>query len=261
MDLELASKRALVTGASRGIGRAIASALAGEGCNLVLVARDAATLTLARDDLLRRYPCADIMVHAADLRDRVAIDALVGAFADVQIVVNNAGAIPHGNLLDVGDDEWADGWDLKVHGHIRMTRGFYRHMRERRQGVIVNVIGIAGERVMANYVAGSAGNAALIAFTRAVGSASPADGIRVVGVNPGPILTERLQSRLHARAKAELGDVARWPELMHSMPFERAGDPREIADVVAFLASPRAGYISGAIVNIDGGISNRSTPT
>ena len=261
MNLELAGKRALVTGASRGIGRAIASALAAEGCKLVLVARDAAALAEARDELLTHHPDADIVVSAADLRDRKAIDALIDAFADVQIVVNNAGAIPHGNLLEVDDDAWADGWELKVFGHIRMTRGFYRHMRKRRHGVVVNVIGIAGERVMASYVAGSAGNAALIAFTKAVGSASPADGIRVVGVNPGPILTERLQSRLHARATAELGDVARWPELMHSMPFGRAGDPREIADVVAFLASPRAGYISGAIVNVDGGISNRPTPT
>jgi NAD(P)-dependent dehydrogenase (short-subunit alcohol dehydrogenase family) len=261
MDLAIAGQRALVTGASRGIGRAIASTLAAEGCRLVLVARDASALDTVRDDLVRRHPGADVVTRAADLSRPEAIAGFAAAVPDVQILVNNAGAIPHGGLLDVADDAWMGGWQLKVHGHIRMTRVFYAHMRERRAGVVVNVIGVAGERVMSSYVAGSSGNAALIAFTKAVGSASPADGIRVVGVNPGPILTERLQARLLGRARAELGDEGRWRELMAPMPFGRAGQPEEIASVVAFLASPRAGYMSGTIVNVDGGISNRPTPT
>jgi len=257
MQLNLEGKTALVTGASRGIGRAIANVLAGEGCHLVLMARSLSDLEITRQQVATANSAVTVRLHPIDLRDGGAIDDAVAQYSDVDILVNNAGAIPHGGLLDVSDDAWLDGWQLKVFGHIRMTRGFYVSMKARRCGVIVNVIGNAGERTVAGYVAGSSGNAALIAFTKAVGSASPADGIRVVGVNPGPTLTERLQKRLELRAAAELGDASQWLSLTSAMPFGRAADPREIADVVAFLASPRAGYVSGTVVTVDGGVANR----
>ena len=114
---------------------------------------------------------------------------------------------------------------------------------------------------MPTYIAGSTGNAALIAFTHAVGAANAADGIRVVGINPGPILTDRLLKRLRERALTEFGDPDKWRAFTQDMPFGRPGDPREIADVVAFLASSRAGYISGTVVSVDGGLANRPAPT
>jgi NAD(P)-dependent dehydrogenase (short-subunit alcohol dehydrogenase family) len=126
-------------------------------------------------------------------------------------------------------------------------------MAARKTGVIVNVIGSAGEKMPANYIAGSAGNAALMAFTRALGRASPSDGIRVVGVNPGSTATLRLEMLLRHRAQEALGDAERWLELCQDMPFRRPGTPDEIANAVAFLASPRSGYTSGTILTIDGG--------
>ena len=261
MELSLQGKTAIVTGASRGIGRAIALALAGEACNLVLMARTRSDLEETRARVLDINARCSVAVHAIDLRDSRAIDEAVERYANADVLVNNAGAIPHGSLLDLDEAEWLDGWQLKVFGHIRMTRGFYRSMKARSSGVIINIIGSAGERVLPSYIAGSTGNAALIAFTKAVGAASPADGIRVVGINPGPILTERLQKRLRQRADTELGDADMWQAFTRDMPFGRPGDPREIADVVAFLASPRAGYISGTVITVDGGLANRPTQT
>jgi hypothetical protein len=119
--------------------------------------------------------------------------------------------------------------------------------------VIVNVIGAAGETFPANYIAGATGNAGLMAFTRALGTSSPKDGIRVVGINPGATATARMEMLLRDRAQGQFGDAGRWQELCAGMPFGRAGKPEEIADAVAFLASMRSGYTSGTIVTIDGG--------
>jgi NAD(P)-dependent dehydrogenase (short-subunit alcohol dehydrogenase family) len=261
MDLELTGKRVLVTGASRGIGRAIAHAFVREGAQVVLVSRAREDLERVRDDFLGRYPGSSVDVVAADLRESAVAAEIGRAVPDADVLVNNAGAIPHGSLLDLADDAWVEGWQLKVFGYIRLTREFYRRMKERGGGVVVNVIGFAGERFLPSYVAGSTGNAALIAFTKTVGAVSPADGIRVVGVNPGPTLTERLKTRMLQRAYAELGDPERWPELTRDFPFGRPGQPEEIADTVAFLASPRAGYITGSIVDVEGGMANRPIAT
>ncbi|WP_439816623.1 short-chain dehydrogenase/reductase [Zavarzinia sp. CC-PAN008] len=253
MDLHLTGKRALVTGASKGIGAAAAEVLAEEGCNLRLAARDAAGLEgLARR--LRRAHGVEVSVHPTDLRDRAALAALAQAAADVDILINNAGDIPGGNLETVDEATWRHAWELKVFGYINLTRAIYAAMKARGHGVIVNDIGAAGERFDANYIAGSAGNAALMAFTRALGGASLKDGIRVVGINPGPVETDRIVSLMKTRASAVLGDEARYRDLMARFPGGRAASPREIADMMAFLASDRSAYTSGVIITIDGGL-------
>jgi NAD(P)-dependent dehydrogenase (short-subunit alcohol dehydrogenase family) len=122
--------------------------------------------------------------------------------------------------------------------------------------VIVNVIGHAGENMSASYLAGTSGCAALMALTRALGASSPDDGIRVVGINPGPVLTERLLGFLRTRAERTLGDPERWQDLVKSMPFGRTGKPEEIAIAVAFLASDCSAYTTGTILTIDGGVSS-----
>ena len=191
MDLELAGKTALITGASRGIGRAIADVLAAEGVNLHLASRTAADLERARDAIRRSHNVA-ITLHPGDLSKKEVQDALGTATEGVDILVNNAGAIPAGTIEEVDDARWREAWDLKVFGFISLCRTHYPAMCRRRSGVIVNVIGTAGVRSTAGYVAGSVGNAGLMGLTRALGGESLDYGVRVVGINPGPIETDRV---------------------------------------------------------------------
>jgi NAD(P)-dependent dehydrogenase (short-subunit alcohol dehydrogenase family) len=252
MDLQLHGKHALITGGSKGIGRATAEALAGEGCSVTLVARDAGNLEATAATLRGRFQVS-IRTIAADLSQDATVRRVAAEAGDIDILVNNAGAIPQGSLTAVDDDTWRRAWDLKVFGYISLCRAVYPAMAARRSGVIVNVIGAAGERLDPNYIAGSTGNAALMAFTRSLGKAAPADNLRVVGINPGPVATTRLETSTRSRAARLLGDPERWQELYATMPFGRAGKPEEIGNAVAFLASPVSGYTSGTIVTIDGG--------
>jgi NAD(P)-dependent dehydrogenase (short-subunit alcohol dehydrogenase family) len=252
MDLQLAGKRVLITGGSKGIGRASAEVLADEGCDLILVARDPAALEEAAVAIRARRQ-VNVRVIPADLSDDATVRRVAAEAGEVDVLVNNAGAIPPGSLTGVDDATWRRAWDLKVFGFISLCRAIYPAMAARRAGVIVNVIGAAGERFDPNYIAGSAGNASLMAFTRALGKAAPAVGVRVVGINPGPIATARLEMLSRKRAEQQLGDAERWRELFAKMPFGRAGAPEEIGNAVAFLASPRSGYTSGTILTIDGG--------
>jgi NAD(P)-dependent dehydrogenase (short-subunit alcohol dehydrogenase family) len=256
MELGLRGKKALVTGASKGIGRACAEALAEEGCDIVLVSRTAADLDAAKAAIAGRYNVA-VRVFALDLGDSRNVDRLAAECPETEILVNNAGAIPGGNIDTVDEARWREAWDLKVFGYVNMTRRFYALMRERRQGVIVNILGAAGENPDFDYIAGSSGNASLMAFTRAMGGSSPRDGLRVVGINPGPVLTERLVTLTRQRAQARLGDAERWPELMRGHAFGRAAKPEEIAWMAAFLASEKSAYTTGSIITIDGGGSSR----
>jgi NAD(P)-dependent dehydrogenase (short-subunit alcohol dehydrogenase family) len=256
MDLKLRGRTALVTGASKGIGRAIAAVLAEEGCNLILVSRTAADLEAARGQITARHNVAVVM-HALDLSASAAVDRLVAEHPDIDILVNNAGAIPGGNISEVDEKRWREAWDLKVFGYINMTRAFYAAMKARGRGVIINILGVAGERLESTYIAGSVGNAGLIALTKSLGSASPADNIRVVGISPGPINTERLETLMRKRALDRFGDAEKWQELYRPLPFGRAGRPDEIAHMAAFLASDLSGYTTGTVITIDGGVANK----
>jgi 3-oxoacyl-[acyl-carrier protein] reductase len=256
MDLGLRWRKALVTGASKGIGRACAEALAAEGCDVVLVSRTLADLEAARQRILGQHNVA-VGVFALDLSDSRNVDRLAEECPDTDILVNNAGAIPGGNIDAIDEARWRTAWDLKVFGYVNMTRRFYALMRERRKGVIVNILGAAGENPDFDYIAGSSGNASLMMFTRAMGGVAPRDGLRVVGVNPGPVMTERLQTLMRTRAQDQFGDAERWQEYLKPLAFGRAAEPAEIAHMVAFLASDRSAYTTGSIITIDGGGSSR----
>src|SRR6185312_683119 len=256
MELGLNGRKALITGASKGIGRATAQLLAAEGCDLVLVARTAADLAATRDKIRAQHNVA-VTAVPLDLSQGDAARGLARDFPEIDILVNNAGAIPGGNIEEIDEPRWRQAWDLKIFGYINLTRAYFAAMKARRRGVIVNVIGSAGEKLDAAYIAGSMGNASLMAFTRAMGGASPEAGVRVVGINPGPVSTDRLVTLLRKRAQDRLGDAERWQELVKPMPFGRAATPEEIAAMVAFLASDRSAYTTGTIVTIDGGAANR----
>lgn len=256
MELGLRGRRALVTGGSKGIGLACGEALAAEGCDLVLVSRTETDLRAA-EARIRAAHNVSVAVRALDLSDSASVDALAAEFPDVDVLVNNAGAIPGGSLEQIDEPRWRAAWDLKVFGYVNMCRRFYALMRGRGRGVIVNIIGAAGESPDADYIAGSAGNASLMALTRALGGTAPADGLRVVGINPGPILTGRLETLSRRRAQEALGDAERWRETMATMPFGRAGRVEEVAALAAFLASDLSGYTSGTIITVDGGMASR----
>ena len=257
MDLNLHGKTALVTGASKGIGLAVAKALAAEGCNLHLAARGKETLEAAREAIRKRHQIA-VALHPLDLSRSESVGQLAESCRDIDILVNNAGAIPGGTIDMIDEARWRAAWDLKVFGYINLTREFLALMAKRGRGVIVNVVGLAGEKMDAGYVAGSAGNAALIAFTKAVGSTSLDKGVRVLGCNPGPVETDRIVTLMKTRAEREFGDASRWQEYLKKLPLGRAAKAEEVADLVAFLASDRAAYISGTVTNIDGGLGARS---
>src|ERR1700719_3408783 len=252
MDLGLRGRKALVTGASKGIGRACAEVLAEEGCDVVLVSRTEADLAAACDKIKGQHNVA-VRYVAVDLSDSRNVDKLAAECADTDLLVNNAGAIPGGNIAQIDEARWREAWDLKVFGYINMTRRFYALMAARRRGVIINILGAAGGNPDFDYVAGSSGNASLMAFTRAIGGTAPRDNLRVIGINPGPVMTERLIPLRKTRAQSNLGDPEKWTELMKPLAFGRAAKPEEIGYMAAFLASDRSAYTTGTIVTVDGG--------
>ena len=197
----------------------------------------------------------DATAHVTDLRKAEDLARLAKEASDIDILVNNAGDIPGGSIDKIDEATWRHAWELKVFGYVNLTRLIYAQMKARGGGVIVNDIGAAGEKFDANYICGSAGNAALMAFTRALGGKSLADNIRVVGINPGPVGTDRHVTLLKTRARHQLGDENRYKEFQKGMPLGRPAHAREIGDLMAFLASDRSGYTSGVIFTVDGGIS------
>ena len=256
MDLDLAGKTAIITGGSKGIGKACADSLAAEGVNLHITSRTKADLEAAREDILSRHK-VDVQIHALDLSksaNQKKLAQATGATAGkVDILINNAGAIPAGNLTKVDEDTWRDAWDLKVFGFVNLSRLIYPAMVERGGGVILNVVGTAGERPAANYICGSTGNAALFGFTRALGQMSLDSNVRVLAIAPGQIVTERLYRQQRLKAEETLGDPERWQEMLKALPQGRAGKPEECGDVVAFLVSKRAFWINGVVIPVDGG--------
>jgi NAD(P)-dependent dehydrogenase (short-subunit alcohol dehydrogenase family) len=256
MDLQLKGRTALITGGSRGIGFGVAQALAAEGCNLHLAARSAADLDTARKKITGQY-AVNVVTHALDLSSTENAVKLARACMPVDILVNNAGAIPQGAITDLDDKTWRSAWDLKLFGFVNLTREIYRDMCQRKRGVIINVIGTAGERPTAGYVAGSMANSALMTMSRALGAESPNFGVRVLGLNPTATATDRGVTRWRNQAQKEFGDPERWRELTKGFPFGRPASVEEVANVAVFLASDRASYMSGTVVTVDGGAASR----
>lgn len=250
MDLGLQGLTVLITGGSKGIGYATARVLAAEGANLILVARDPAALEKARADIAEKS-AVKVEVAPCDLSNGELVKALATRFGPrVDVLVNNAGAVPGGDLFSVSEARWREGWDTKVFAYVNMSREFYPHLKARGGGVIINVLGIGSRQKRADYMCGGMANAALDFFTETLGAESPADNIRIVGVSPGPVATERYRSITEQRLKAN-------PAAVHKLPFGRIATPEELGETIAFAASARSSYTSGAIIFVDGGISVR----
>ena len=252
MDLRLTDKTAIITGASRGIGRAIARQLASEGMRLVVVARTREQL----DELAEVCP-TECLVQSIDLRAEGAAAAVVGAttarFGRIDLLVNNAGATKRGDFHALSDADWSDGFALKFFGAMRLCRAAWPHLQESR-GSIVNIAGTGGRTASAEFTIGGAVNAAVLNLTKALADRGMKDGVRVNAINPGLVTTDRLRIRIrdyaHRHAINESEAARRMAE---ERGIERFGTPEEIARLVAFLASPAAGYCQGSIVDADGG--------
>lgn len=256
MDMGLKGRRVLITGASQGIGAGLAKSFAAEGCHVLLTARSGDKLAALANKLHSEHG-VQTDVLALDMTQPGAIADVMAFGGQADILVNNAGAIPGGNLWEIDEETWRKGWELKVFGYINLTRAMYTEMKSRGGGVILNNIGNGGQNPDFNYIAGSTGNAALMAFTCALGGRSLDDGIRVVGVNPGPVATERIAKVLKSHAAHLLGDEGRADELLAGYPRGRTATVAEVADLFVYLASSRSAYTSGTIITVDGGISSK----
>jgi len=252
MDLQLSDKVAIVTGASRGIGRAIAETLAKERMRLVLVARSG--------DLLKEVAASvdcECLVHVADLRNSEAAGEVLAAtlqkFKRLDVLVNNAGATQRGDFLELSDADWQDGFALKFFGAMRLSRVAWPHLVAS-QGSIINIVGVGGRTASAEFTIGGAVNSALLNLTKALAHRGLTEGVRVNAINPGAIATERLQRRIKALAAEQTLDYEAAAKTMaNKLGIARFGTPAEIAQVVAFLASPAASYCQGTIMEVDGG--------
>jgi 3-oxoacyl-[acyl-carrier protein] reductase len=256
MQLGFKDRTAVITGASKGIGLAVARGLAAEGCSVHVVARDSAMLEKAAAGIRADFKVS-ATPHAVDLSRSESIATLLAATDTPDILINNAGAIPGGDLQAVDEARWRIAWDLKVFGYINMSRTYYAAMQKRGHGVIINVTGLAADRLDSGYIAGSTGNAGLNAFTRTLGSYSLEHGIRVLAISPGAVETERLVTLMRTRAADRFGDAERWREFVKGLPLGRPATVEEVANIVVFAASDRASYLSGVVITVDGGHNAR----
>jgi 3-oxoacyl-[acyl-carrier protein] reductase len=255
MELGLDGKVAIITGGSKGIGRAIALGLLAEGGSALIVARGAEALA-ATAEAIPAHARPRLVTLTADLTDAAAIrrtaDYCIERFGRIDILFNNAGSARPGDFLELGDDAWLEDWQLKFFGYVRMARTVLPSMVSNRGGVIINIIGAAALNPRRNYMIGGAANAALNHFTKALAGEAAKSGVRVVGINPGPILTERLLKMRGALAPSS-ADAASDDAFRGMTPLGRVGRPEEVADLALFLASDRAAFIHGANITIDGG--------
>ena len=252
MHLGLTDRVAIVTGASRGIGRAIACHLSEEGAKLVLVARSRVQL----DELAASLP-GDSLVFDADLRDANVpskiLEAAVRRFGCLDIVVNNAGSTQRGAFLALDDAQWSDGFALKFFGAMRLCRAAWPQLRAT-HGCIVNIVGIGGHTGNADFTIGGSVNAALLNLTKALADLGTTDGVRVNAINPGNVRTERLQKRIMQYAADHcLNEDEASERMAREAGIARFGTADELARAVAFLVSPFSAYIHGALLDVDGG--------
>jgi 3-oxoacyl-[acyl-carrier protein] reductase len=255
MELGLEGKVAIVTGASRGIGAAIAAELAQEGCDIVLAARTREGLeaTAARVEKAHRRA----LVHVADLRESAAPAALAQAaakaFGRIDLVVCNAGATKRGDFLALTDEDWADGFALKFTAHRRLVRAAWQDLA-RAKGSIAFISGIGGRTPGAEFTIGGSVNAAILSLAKALTDKGIEDGIRVNVVNPGSVATDRLKSRIAAFVqKHELDEAEARRRMVREAGAAEFGEPEDIAGLVAFIASRRGRFLNGAIIDMDGG--------
>lgn len=253
----LAGKVAIVSGASQGIGRSIALELARNGADIVITARNQDKLAGVAAEIRRSGSRAEIV--AGDLRKpdfaAAVVAAALQAFGQIDIVVNSAGATKRGNFLELSDEDWHDGFELKLFGAVRLCRSAWPHLA-RRKGSVVNIAGAGGRSADIVFAVGGSVNAAMGYFTKALAEQGLIDGIQVNCINPGIIRTERTSRRTAAISK-EFGidEAAAAQRLKDEFKITHIGEPEDVALLVAYMVSPRGRLMHGSIVDIDAGMT------
>ena len=255
MELGLKGKVALVTGSSHGIGRGIAQALAGEGCDVMLTGRDEKALAEAATAIRalgRRATFA-----ALDLREKDAPAKLIEQarreLGGLDVLVNNAGATKRGDFLALTDADWEDGYALKFFAHMRLARAAWPLLKERR-GSLVSIGGTGGRKPTAQFTIGSSVNAAVAAFTKCLADRGKVDGVQVNCIHPSVVFTDRTQRRIKAeveRTGKSANEVR--DEIFREFNTIRFGTVEDVGNLVTFIVSSRASWLQGATIDLDGG--------
>jgi len=251
----LTNRVAIVTGASRGIGSAIATNLARNGAKVVLAARDAQKL--GEVVTIIQESGDEGMAYPADLREldapRRLVDAAVAQFGRIDIVVNNAGATRRGAFLNLSEEDWQDSFALKFFGSIRLVRAAWPHLKAR-SGSIVNIAGVGGRTPGAEFAIGGSVNAALLSFTKAIAELGIEDRIQINAINPGFVRTDRLRKRLESSAAAlNITIIEAERAMVMDANVSRLGEPEDIAHLVTFVVSPEGRFLHGSLIDMDGG--------
>jgi NAD(P)-dependent dehydrogenase (short-subunit alcohol dehydrogenase family) len=255
MDFGLEGKVAIVTGASRGIGAAIAVELAREGCDLALAARTKEGLE-ATSKLIEALG-RQALVHVADLREEGApkalVEAVLGRFGRLDTVVCNAGATKRGDFLTLSEEDWADGYALKFTAHRRLARAAWPHLSAAK-GSMTFIVGVGGRTPGAEFTIGGSVNAALLSFAKALTDKGIEDGVRINAINPGAVATDRLKTRVRALTqKLGISENEARAQMVKELNSSGFGEPEDIAGLVAFTAGRRGRFLNGAIIDMDGG--------
>ena len=259
MDLQLQRQHVLISGGSKGIGLACAQAFLREGAVVSLLSRQTANLQRAREVLQAEHPHDRVFTHVADLTDAAqalaALDAAEAALGPVQVLVNSAGAARRTPVDELTPQAWADAMQAKYLSYIHLIDPTIKRMAQRQSGAVVNIVGNGGKVASPTHLAGGSANAALLLASVGLANAYAARGVRVNAINPGLTLTDRLQQGFAAEARMQgIGVDEVMAQSMAKLPMQRFARPEEIADAVVFLASPRASYITGVCLSMDGAL-------
>jgi NAD(P)-dependent dehydrogenase (short-subunit alcohol dehydrogenase family) len=251
MDLELRDKAVLITGGSKGIGLACARRFVAEGARVAIVSRNQANI----DGALAELTGATGMT--ADLRDATAAAGMVAEIerrlGPLDVLINSAGAAQRTPPAELHPAAWRAAMDAKFFSYIHVIDPLVKLMAARHAGVIVNVIGNGGKIASPVHIAGGSANAALMLATAGLAVAYAGSGVRVVAVNPGQTNTERLQEGIRAQSRLQgITNEDALARMVAAIPLGRLAEPEEIANVVAFLASARASYVTGVTLSMDG---------
>lgn len=257
MDLGLKGKVCIITGSTLGIGRATASIFAEQGAKLVVTGRTRETLEHCAESI-RKETGATVYPITCDITKDADVDNLVSEtlkeYGQIDVLVNNAaGVIPTGNFFDISNDQFLTGWNEKLQGHIRTCKATLPIMQKQHSGVIINILGLAHRQPNPGYLAVGASNAALANVTKTLADMGAPNGVRVLAVAPAGVKTERWERLMTGRAASEGKTLQQIEaETFARLPFGRMAEPEEMGNVICFLASPKASYMSGCIIPVDG---------